>query len=98
MIRQSKGGNTVKLKGELLLREVAGEIIAVPVGRTALNFNGMICLNDVSAQILNGLQQGKTKDALLHDILEAYEVSQEEASADLEAFLLQLRENDLLEY
>lgn len=87
----------MKLRGELLLREVAGEIIAVPVGRTALEFNGMICLNDVSALILEGLQKGKTKEALLQDILDEYDVSLEDAAVDLDTFLLQLRENDLLE-
>ena len=32
----------MKIKGEFLVREVAGEIIVIPVGRTALDFNGMI--------------------------------------------------------
>ena len=87
----------MKIKGELLLREVAGEIIAIPVGQTALQFNGMICLNEVSALIWNGLQAGKTKEALLESILEEFEVSPEDAAADLEEFLRNLRENDLLE-
>jgi hypothetical protein len=87
----------MKIKGELLLREVAGEIIAIPVGQTALQFNGMICLNEVSALIWKGLQAGKTKEALLESILEEFEVSPEDAAADLEEFLRNLRENDLLE-
>ena len=87
----------MKIKGELLLREVAGEIIAIPVGQTALQFNGMICLNEVSALIWKGLQAGKTNEALLESILEEFEVSPEDAAADLEEFLRNLRENDLLE-
>ena len=51
----------MKLKGEFVLREVAGEIIVIPVGKTALNFNGMICINAVSAEIWKGLQEEKTK-------------------------------------
>ena len=87
----------MKLKSELLIREVAGEIIAIPVGQTALQFNGMICLNEVSALIWKGLQAGKTKEDLLESILEEFEVSREDAAADLEEFLRNLRENDLLE-
>lgn len=87
----------IKLKGEFLIREVAGEIIVVPVNQTALSFNGMICLNAVSQEIWNGLQAGKTRDEILERILEEFEVSREEASADLDDFLHQLRENDLLE-
>lgn len=87
----------MKLKCEFILREVAGEIIVIPVGKTALNFNGMICINAVSAEIWKGLQEEKTKEEILERILEEFEVTYEEAAADLDAFLHQLKENDLLE-
>lgn len=87
----------MKLKGEFILREVAGEIIGIPVGNTALRFNGMICMNAVSAEIWKGLQEEKTKEQILEIILQEFEVSREEAIADLEVFLHQLRENNLLE-
>jgi hypothetical protein len=86
----------MKLKGEFLVRDVAGELLAIPVGQTALNFNGMICLNDVSALIWKGLQEGKTKAAILETILNEFDVSHEEAAEDLEQFLQELRSNDLL--
>lgn len=87
----------MKLKGEFVLREVAGEIIVIPVGKTALNFNGMICINAVSAEIWKGLQEEKTKGEILENILQEFDVSREEATADLDIFLHQLRENNLLE-
>ena len=87
----------MKIKGEFLVREVAGEIIVIPVGRTALDFNGMICLNAVSAQIWSGLQEDKTREEMVEMILEEFEVSREEAASDLDEFLHQLKENDLLE-
>lgn len=86
----------MKINGELLVREVAGEIIAIPVGETALRFNGMICLNEVSATIWKGLQEEKSKEAILDSILQEFDVSEEEASTDLEDFLHQLRECELL--
>ena len=87
----------MKLKGEFILREVAGEIFAIPVGKTALNFNGLICINGVSELIWKGLQAGETKENVLKRILEEYEVSPEEAAADLEEFLFRLKVNNLLE-
>ena len=87
----------MKLKGEYILREVAGEILAIPVGRTALEINGMISLNSVSAKIWSGLQDEKTKDEILGVILEEFAVSREEAESDLEMFLLRLQEAGLLE-
>lgn len=87
----------MKLKGEFVLREVAGEIIVIPVGKTALNFNGMICINAVSAVIWKGLQEEKSKEEILESILREFDVSRVTAKEDLDAFLRQLGENDLLE-
>lgn len=87
----------MKLKGEFLVREVAGEIVVLPVGRTALNFNGMICLNTVSALIWKELQEGKTRDEIVKTIVDEFEVSHTEAAEDLDSFLQQLLDNDLLE-
>ena len=93
----TKWGSTMKIKGELLLREVAGEIIVIPVGETALRFNGMICLNEVSALIWKGLQAEQSREEILESVLNEFDVSREEASADLDEFLHQLSENNLLE-
>ena len=87
----------MKIRGELLIREIAGEIIAIPVGRTALEFNGMICLNEVSKQIWSGLQEEKTRDEILGDLMEEFDVSPEEAAADIDEFILRLWERGLLE-
>lgn len=87
----------MKLKGEFVLREIAGESIAVPVGRSALDFNGLICINAVGDVIWRGLQNEKTREEILKEILEKFEVSREEASGDLDEFLNRLKQCNLLE-
>ena len=87
----------MKLKGEFILREVVGEHVLVPVGETALRFNGIISLNPVSAVIWKGLTQGKDREQLLEAVLDEFEVAAEEAGADLDEFLELLRKNQLLE-
>lgn len=86
----------MKINGEFIVREVVGEYVLVPVGDTALHFNGIISLNEVSASIWKGLQEGKDKEQLLEGILEEFDVSREVASADLEEFLQILQKNQLL--
>ena len=39
----------MKIKDGYLHREVAGNIIVVPVGEASMNFNGMINLNETGA-------------------------------------------------
>ena len=87
----------MRLKGSFVLREIMGEMIAIPVGDSLLDFNGMICVNAVGEEIWRGLQVGKSKEELLEGILEKFEVSREEAVADLDDFLHRLRESNLLE-
>lgn len=87
----------MKLKGEFILREVMGEVLAIPVGESVRSFNGMICLNEVGVEIWKGLQAQKTKEDILKGILEKFDVSREEAMADLDDFLRGLREGNLLE-
>jgi hypothetical protein len=87
----------MKLKGEFILREIMGETIAIPIGDSLLNFNGMLCLNEVGEEIWKGLQAGKSKEQILDGILDEFDVTREEAVADLDSFLNMLKESDLLE-
>lgn len=87
----------MKLTCEFILREVAGESILVPVGSTALAFNGIITLDPVGTQIWKDLEAGKSRDEILNHILEDFDVTAEIASHDLDAFLNQLREKGYLE-
>ena len=87
----------MKLKGEFVQREIAGEVILVPVGQTALHFNGIITLNQTGLEIWNGLQEEKSREQILEELLEQFEVSQETAQADMETFLQYLNENGLIE-
>ena len=87
----------MKLKGEFILREMAGDKILVPVGQTALQFNGIIVLQPVAALIWEGLAEGLDELQLLERILERFDVEREEAQEDLKGFLTQLRSNGFLE-
>ena len=87
----------MKINGEFIVREIIGECVLVPVGETALRFNGIISLNPVSAVIWKGLLKNRERDQLLEDILDEFEVGREEAAADLDEFLQLLRQNKLLD-
>lgn len=87
----------MKLKGEFVLREIAGETILVPVGRTALAFNGIITLNQTGIEIWKGLQEEKSREEILAALLEQFEVAADAATEDLDAFLETLRAQDLIE-
>lgn len=86
----------MKINGEYILREVAGDAILVPVGETALRFNGILALEPVGALIWRDLSTGKDRDQILCDILDQFEIDAQTAGNDLDEFLQQLRSENLL--
>ena len=83
------------IKQGYVAREVAGEHLAVPVDSSV--GSSIVVLNEVSSLLWEELKTEKTFDELVNAILGSYEVSKEEAEADLKEFLMQLIENGLLE-
>lgn len=87
----------MKLRGEFVVRQVLDSVVAVPVGETALRFNGMVMLNQVSRVIWDCLGQETTPAAIVTAVTDAFEVDSAQAEADVLEFLEQLRGTQLLE-
>lgn len=87
----------MKLRGEFVIRQVANEVLAIPVGNTALEFNGMIMLNDVSKIIFECLGKDITLDEIVTAVTDKFTVSEKEAAADITEFIGKLREIKLIE-
>ena len=81
----------MKLCGEFVVRQIMDQTVAVPVGQTALRFNGMLLLNDVSKVIWECLERGTDLEDSLKAVTDAFEVSPEEAKADILEFWEKLR-------
>lgn len=86
----------MEIKKELIKREIAGDTILVPVGKTVFDSNGLFVLNELGAFLWERLSDAKDADALLAAVLEEYEVSAEEAARDIAAFLEQLRQLEII--
>lgn len=87
----------MKLKKEFVLREVAGSWIVLATGKTTLDFNGMISLNDSGALLWQTLENGANRDELIETLMQNYEVERETASADVDAFIKKLTDAGCLE-
>lgn len=86
----------MKIKKELIKREIAGETILVPVGKTVFESNGLFALNEVGGFIWDLLPQAENEEAICAAVLEAYDVSPEEAAADVAEFLQTLRKMQII--
>ena len=86
----------MKIDKKFLLREIAGEYIIIPTGRTALEFNGLITVNEVGMELWKMLQKDVTFDDLLNGILEEYDVDENAAREDIQEFLDRLVKGGIL--
>ena len=86
----------MRLNGSFVLREVAGEWLAIPVGESALRFGGMIVLNPTSRVIWETLQQNVTEQDIVDAIMQRFDTTAEEAQADVRAFLEQMKAESLI--
>ena len=84
------------IKKELIKREIAGDAILVPVGKTVLESNGLFMLNELGAFIWDLLPQVESESEILEAILAEYEISAETAAKDTAEFLASLREMDII--
>lgn len=84
------------IKKELIKREIAGDTILVPVGKTVLDSNGLFVLNELGAFIWDLLPAVKDEAEICEAILREYDVSAEEAARDVGAFLENLRKMDIV--
>ena len=75
---------------DFLLREVAGTIVVVPVGKATTVFSGMITMNPTGAFLWEKLETEQTVESLTAALLECYEVTEELARKDVEAFVQRL--------
>lgn len=86
-----------KIKEGFLLRKVAGDHVVVPVGEAGKVFHGMIRLNDTGAFLWEQCRKETTKEQVLQAMAEKYEVDESVAADDLDRFLQQLRNAEILE-
>lgn len=87
----------MKIKNGFVLRKVANQYMAVPVGTRAKELHGMIALNETGAFFWEQLQSDRTKEELVSALLAEYEVDENTASNSVERFVKELREQGVLE-
>jgi len=87
----------MKIKKELVKRDIAGDTVLVPVGKTVYESNGLFILNEAGAYLWDRLEEAETEQDLLAALLEEYEVDEATARKDVHEFLEKLRELGIID-
>lgn len=86
----------MRIVSGFIIRQIAGETVAIPSGDSAHQLSGLIALNDSGEFLFKLLQSDQTEDSLIKALLENFEVDYSTAKQDVADFIFMLQENDLL--
>ena len=86
----------MEIKKQLIKREIAGDTILVPVGKTVYDANGLFVLNELGAFIWDLLPKVSSEAEICSAVLEEYEVSEAQARQDIAEFLEKLKKMNIL--
>ena len=76
----------MKLKENYVLRQVLGSWVVLPIGAATVDFNGMLSLNESGALLWKRLEQGADREDLADVLTAEYDVSRQQALADVDEF------------
>ena len=79
-----------------VVRQIAGETIAIPAGPAARELSGLLALNGSGQTLFQLLQTDQTEDSLTQALLDTYEIDEATARADVAEFLEILRASGVL--
>ena len=84
------------IKKELIKRDIAGDTVLVPVGKTVYESNGLFILNELGGFLWDLLPEAENEAALVAAVLREYEVDEATARQDIAEFLEKLRQMNIL--
>ena len=84
----------MKASNQFILRTIADEHLLIPVGESAISVKGLIALSE--SGLYKKLMDGCSREDLIAALTAEYEVSEEEAAQDTDAFLNQMRQLNML--
>lgn len=89
----------MKIKNGFVLRQVCGENVIVGEGLGAINFGKMLALNETAAWLWQQAvaMSDFTVDALAQKLCDEYEVSLDEAKADVTAIVTEWQNAGVIE-
>ena len=84
-------------KSDLVVREIAGEVFLVPIRGELAKLSRLFVLNGVGAFLWHRLEQERSAESLVEELLTTYEVGREEAESDVDDFLASMEGAALIE-
>lgn len=84
----------MKIKKGFILKELDGQVVAIPVGS---DFSGVVKMNEIAAFLWKKLETGATEEALVKAVLSEYDATEEQAINAVKSTVELLKKNGFIE-
>ncbi len=86
----------MKIKGQYVIRKIAGETVAVPVDSNNLDANILVMLNETGAILWNFLYKGAEESEIVSSFCDEYEIDEATVKKDLYEFVAYIKSKGIL--
>lgn len=87
----------MKIREGFVLRQIADQWMAVPIGDMVEKVHGLIALNDTAAEIWKILQENHTEQEVVELLKKEYDEEMLTLEENVQSFISELKKQDLLE-
>ena len=87
----------MRIKNGFILRKIADQYMAVPVGARTRELHGMIAMNETAAFLWEKMSEECTEDDLSQALLDTYEIDTEKSKEVVQRFIDMLKKEGVLE-
>ena len=87
----------MKIKRGFVMRDVAGQAVAIATGEASRNFHGMVKLNATGAAVWRGIEAGQSQQDIAESLATRFNIPIEQATADVDAFVSRMNDAGILE-
>ena len=80
----------MKVKKDFALKQIANTWVVLPLGAKTVDFTGMLRLNETGRKLWLLLSEGSTREKMAQALVDEYEISFENALADVNEYVEKL--------
>jgi hypothetical protein len=91
-----QGATEMKTKKNYIKRNIAGEYLLVPIGDTGDSSATILSLNETASDIWDIMLKAENEEEMVEMMTELYDVDTDTAKTDIEDFLNNLRNSDII--
>lgn len=81
----------MKIKKDLVVRQVSGTWVVLPTASDVLDFDGMLTLNETGLMLWKLLENESSLEDMASALVQEYEIDREQALADVGEFVETLK-------